>query len=190
MNRLRPFWILIQEDTVHEQKYIHSPVVSVGRVSKTPAGRLLLERQNWAWRNTQSVAPTSTVPTLNSKHDWQFRPLIFTEKPNAWLCCVCSTNHGSCCDCGYQRLSSRMNCGCNFCRRSNYCSGSGWCCGSDCDCDCGWRYCSMMTRWRTDCWRKDLVGSKVLVASWHCGEPKMSMVWNWQALSYDYQYCF
>ncbi len=174
------------KNKTNKQKDIQSPVVSVGRANKTaskknvvetPAGTFPLKRQSGARRCTQSIAPTSTVPPLNWKHD-----LMFSEKPNAWFCCVCSTNRDSGCDCGPQRLSSRMNCGYSSCRRSNCCSGSGfgscWCCGSGCDCGCGWRGCSRTTRWWTDCWRKDWVGSKGWVASWHCEEPKGYMVWN------------
>lgn len=129
----------MQEDAVREQnKQTKRHSVSSGlcgqseqdcikeRRGRTPAGTFPLKHQSGARRRTQSIAPTSTVPALNWKHDWRVSPLMFSEKPNAWFCCVCSTNRDSGCDCGSQRLSSRMNCGCSSCRRSNCCSGSGF----------------------------------------------------------------
>ena len=119
-------------------------------------------------RCTQSIAPTSPVLAHDWKHDRCFSPLMFSEKPNAWFWCVCSTNRDSCCGCcgccGSQKWSSKMSCGCSSCRRSScgsgsY-SGSGWGCGLGCDCGCGWRGCSRTTHWWTGCWRKDWAGNK------------------------------
>lgn len=137
----------MQEDAVHEQnKQRHSVSSSLCGQSEqdclnerhgwTPAGTFPLKRQRRARRRTQSIVPTSAVLALNWKHGRCFCPVMFSGKPNAWFCCVCSANCGSGCDCGSQRLSSRMNYDCSSCRRSNCGSGScsGSCCGSGCDC--------------------------------------------------------
>lgn len=168
---------------------IHSvSSVLVFRVKTHPSEMFSLKHPSGEQRHTQLIAPVSTVPTLNWKHGYWSRPLIFTEKPNAWLCCVCSTKRDSCYGCESQRLSSRMSCDCSSCRRSNcgsgsvscscscFCSDSGWCCELGSDCGYVWRCCSTMTRWLTDCWRKDWVGSKGWVASWHCREQRLNVI--------------
>lgn len=83
----------MQEDAVQEQnKQTKRHSVSSGlsgqsepdcineRRGRTPAGTFPLWHQSGPRRRTQSIAPTSSVPALNWKHDRHLGPLMFSEK--------------------------------------------------------------------------------------------------------------
>lgn len=180
MNSLRPSWVLMLKDAMQEQSKQNKKTFSLQwslweewpRTAsvRDVTGSLLGHFHSSI--NTQLIAAASTV--LNWRPGGCFSlSMWFSEKPNAWTFCVCSTNCGSGCDSESRRWSSTRSCGCSSCRRSSCGSGfcCGWCCGLGCGCGCGWRGCSRMTRWWTG-WRKGWVGSKGWVASWHCGQPK------------------
>lgn len=175
----------IQEDGMQEQKYIQSPVSLCSEWRPTHVFSQAPKRRT----ETYTVDCSNIYCPNTQLETWL---AVQAEKPNAWLCCVCSAKRDSCYGCESQRLSSRMSCDCSSCRRSNCgsgsgsgsgscscscpCSDSGWCCELGSDCGYVWRCCSTMTRWSTDCWRKDWVGSKGWVASWHCREQWLNAI--------------